>query len=91
MSAPEIIALGESWSNSYVCRRLRSLGIPERSTRDLLYKVEQHFSLLGAQQGCQAEWSIRFSEVMGQPEDLQFDLDTLREAAISDAAEEHLD
>lgn len=91
MSSPEIIAQGEGWNTPYVCQRFRSRGVPERKAKDLLYKVEQHFSLLAAQLGCQAEWSIRFAEVMGDPEDFQFDLDQLREAAISDAAEEHLD
>jgi len=67
------------------------MGIPERVTRDLFFKVEQHFSVLGAQQGSEAEWSIRFAEVMGCPEDFQFDLDQLREAAISDTAKEHLE
>jgi len=91
MSSPQIIAKGQTWSMAYVCHRLRSSGIAERRAKDILYKVEQHFSLLGAQMGCQAEWSIRFAEVMGAPEDLQFDLDQLREVAIVDAAEEHLD
>jgi|SaaInlStandDraft_1057018.scaffolds.fasta_scaffold02237_3 hypothetical protein len=90
MAAQEIIAKGESWDRHYVSRRFRALGIPDRMAKDLFYKAEQHFSLLGAQQGSQAEWSIRFAEVMGCPEDLQFDLDNIREAAISDTAEEHL-
>jgi hypothetical protein len=83
---PQRIAKGSKWGKSYVLSRLLTLGLPENEICDALYKVEHQFSILGGERGSQAEWSIKFAEVTGFPEDFQFDLDSLREDALATVA-----
>lgn len=77
-----ILAKGGSWTKHHVAGKLLELGIPAESLQDQFFRVEQEFLMLMQAHGSMAEWSIRFGEVMGEPEDLQFDIDAIKGEAI---------
>ena len=91
MNSPAIIAKGGPWSKSHVARRLLELGIPAESLEDQFFRVEQEFLLLLQSMGSDAEWSIRFGEVTGEPEDFQFDIDEIKEEALQTVATNYSD
>ena len=82
MEQQVILAKGGSWTRNHVAHRLLELGIPADSLEDQFFRVEQEFIMLTHALGSHAEWSIRFGEVSGDPEDLQFDIDELKNEAI---------
>ncbi|MBF0196736.1 MAG: hypothetical protein HQL32_03465 [Planctomycetes bacterium] len=85
MEKVQLLAKGSRWGREYVTHRLKSMGIPDCAADQMFFMVEQQFSTIGSDLGSTAEWSIRFEEVSGAPEDLQFDIDNLKETAIADA------
>ena len=87
MSQPILLSEGLHWQMPYVFKKLVMLGVPKQRIPDLAHRVEGTFFNLGFSQGCQAEWSLHWGQVMGQPEDFQFDIDALREKAIVDVSE----
>ena len=82
-----VLAHGREWSRQSVVAALGSKGLEEQEAQEMLFRIENKFVVLSGKLGCQAEWSIRFSEVLGMPEDLQFDIDLLRERAIHEVFE----
>lgn len=82
MEAEVILAKGGPWTKTRVAEKLIHLGIPADSLEDQFYRIEQEFILLLQVHNSRAEWSIRFGEVTGQPEDLQFDIDGIKDDAI---------
>lgn len=91
MHQPILLSEGPQWQMPYTFKKLVALGVPKKRIPDLAHKIEGIFFNLGFSQGCQAEWSLHWGQVMGQPEDFQFDIDALREQAIVDVAESYDD
>jgi len=91
MNSPIIIAKGGPWSKGHVARKLLALGIPSDSLEDQFFRVEQEFILLLQSLGSNAEWSIRFGEVTGAPEDFQFDIDEIKDEALQTVAANYSD
>lgn len=78
------IASGNEWGEDAVLVHLTLAGMEVSEAREVFYLVEQQFSMQAENLSCKAEWSIRFSEVTGNPEDFQFDIDELRSIAIDE-------
>lgn len=74
------IASGSPWRRADVLDHLEQAGVV--GTELMLFKVEQHFTVLAQEIGCKAEWSVRFGDVRGYPADFQYDLDELRLQAL---------
>lgn len=66
---------------------LLRMGIAARCSTDVLIRLESGFSSLAREKGADVHWTIRCGEVSGSPEDIQFDLDGIRDEAISLEAE----
>ena len=74
------IASGSPWTRTDVIEYLEKAGAD--GAEEMLFKVEQHFTVLAQELGCKAEWSVRFGDVRGFPADFQYDLDELRVQAL---------
>lgn len=83
----QMIAEGEAWNSAMVLKSLTRRGVPMEKARELFHVAESRFSVRASSMGCRAEWSIRFAEVQGFGEDFQFDIDSIREFALDEAAE----
>ncbi len=74
------IALGKKWDKNYVSDYLKSSKVSLKGIE--YFRIETLFARFISEYKACAEWSIKYSEVVGDPECLQFDIDALRDKAI---------
>lgn len=83
MATKEIVlAKGDGWDDEFVVRFARRQGYKENLFE--FFRIEHLFSLHAERCGAKLEWSIRYAEVTGDAESLQFDIDKLRNDSILD-------
>jgi hypothetical protein len=76
------IAIGKSWDETYVKAYLKKLNFSRKEIE--FFRIESLFSSLMVEHEADAEWSIKYGEVVGEPECIQFDIDAIRDKAIEE-------
>jgi hypothetical protein len=82
-----VLSEEKEWQMPHVHQRLVAMGVPKQHIQDLAHRVESAFFERAHHMGARCEWSVQWGELTGDFEDVQFDLDRLREEAITDVAE----
>jgi hypothetical protein len=81
------IAVGEKWGVDYVKKYLVNLSCKKKEVE--YFRIETLFARMMTEYDANAEWSVKYAEVIGEPECIQFDIDHIRDKAIEAFADRY--
>jgi hypothetical protein len=85
--AQETLAVGDGWDQIYVNKFVKKINSSIKTIE--YFRIETNFVRYFTEYETNVEWSIKYGEVVGDPQCLQFDIDAMRDLAIEEYVDKY--